>query len=69
MEIKHKEISLQIVVYEDEMFLRIKIDEETLDLPYRQAEEMRKMLERMVPYSYGQPAWHEPVKFKGRKAG
>ena len=66
MTVQPKEISVQIVVYGRGMFLRIKVGEEVIDLPYDQAEEMLRILELMVPYRHGVQVSHTPIRFKGR---
>ena len=60
-----KEIEASLVVYDSQMFLRISIGEEQVDLPYEEATKFKRKIVAMVPYRYGQPVWFTPLKFTG----
>lgn len=62
---KLKEIKVSVVVYTSQMFLRISIGEEQVDLPYEEAAKFKAAIRALVPYNYGHPVWNTPLKFTG----
>ena len=55
------EISLSVVVYESEMYLRLDFGSDTIDLPMDEAEKLRREINRLVPYRFGQLVWTQPT--------
>ena len=63
------EISLSVVVYESEMYLRLHFGSDAIDLPMDEAEKLRREINRLVPYRLGQRVWTQPqIKFVGEWA-
>ena len=55
------EISLSVVVYESEMYLRLDFGPYAIDLPMDEAEKLRREINRLVPYRLGQIVWNQPT--------
>ena len=55
------EISLSVVVYESEMYLRLDFGPYAIDLPMDEAEKLRREINRLVPYRFGQLVWNQPT--------
>ena len=65
-EIEPKDVAVSVVVYNNQMFLRIIVGKKQVDLPYHgTAEKFAKVIRSLVPYRHGQTVWFNPVRFNG----
>ena len=61
------EIGVSLIVEEHEMYLRLSLNKETIDLPMQEANRFMEAIRALVPYRYGQHVWFKPIKFVGKK--